>query len=321
MDKLRNSVGAAFVCAAQDLDRERLAAVPAILDEERERVERIRAQLHAQAPISELEEPLRVLLARLRATSVKGKLSALRWIDRWFHSERLELIDLEGTPEWFKGLEIKNLDLQNRWFGNYEGFLSELRRVAPSGPLRLHDLASGSGGFFQFIAERKLAPADWDLCVSDLLEGSLEQGRARAEQKGLPVRFERRDATDLGDLRGDVDLFTLQSAAHHLSPGVLISVMHTAASVAPGGLLIIDPTRSLGSAALVLLACVASVVTLPNVYDAVLSVRRAYSAAELVLLARVAELSAEPRYVPPIFTRVLVRREAHAPGCLLAPRC
>lgn len=50
------------------------------------------------------------------------------------------------------------------------------------------------------------------------------------------------------------------------------------------------------------------VVTLVNLPDALQSVRRCYSMAELVLLAGIAGLEAKPRFVAPMFNHVLISR-------------
>ncbi len=304
VDLLADRVGQWLNVSALALDHARIGHISALLQDEAARVASIRQGVVMGVAPVELEADLVYLLTRLRSVSasVSGK------VDACLQSSRPELIDRASTPDFFKNLELEYLDLQNRLFGNYKRFFTELQRVASRPHMRLYDLASGRGGFYVFLAERNLVPEQWDLCASDVLAQPMAQGRARAEQLGLNVRFEQRDATDLGPLAGAVDLFTLQNAAHHLSPGVLIRVMYSAATTATDGIAIFDPVRSLGAALMVLAGCLLPVVTVINLYDALQSVRRCYSMAELVLLAEVAGLTAQARFVPPMFNHVWVRR-------------
>lgn len=294
--------------AARALDRDRITRIDHILEEEHVCAAKLRQGLVNGTAPANLEADLAHLLGRLRGISGDRWIEATRRVDACLQSNRPELIDCECTPDGFKNLEVRFLDLQNRWFGNYKRFFKELERVATKPNMRLYDIASGRGGFYMYLAEQNLAPSTWELCASDLLAQPIAQGNARAQDLGLPVRFEQRDATNLKDLKGEVDLFTLQNAAHHFSPGLLLTVMHSAATSASSGIAIFDPVRSLTAAFMVLMGCILPLVTLINLHDALQSVRRCYSMAELVMLARVAGLDVQARFVAPMFNYVLVRQ-------------
>lgn len=67
-----------------------------------------------------------------------------------------------------------------------------------------------------------------------------------------------------------------------------------------------DPLRSVGGFCGTVLSQLPFVVTWANLLDGPQSVRRAYSASELLLLAEVSGLSADARFEAPMFTAVHV---------------
>ncbi len=286
-----------FAPGALALDRVRARHVGTLTDERRvdfSRVERCLDLLAEREDITAattVDEIARALLGELRDSSADGWAArAGSWIDRAVRTNRGEWMDLEGTPAWAKRLEMDSLDRLNRNMGQYAGWTIEVADVLADAPrARLCDLAAGSGGFYRCIAANPPRGPRLELRSTDMVSSYVELGRERARRDGLDVTFEVRNALQLQDLRGAVDLFTCTQATHHLPPGLVVRMIHAAIHVAPRGIVIVDVMRGAG---FMLGAVLATGMTAPHfpvmVFDGVQSVRRGFTPAEFELLARLA---------------------------------
>lgn len=301
MNSLMTRLTAVLLCGVEALDAQRAGAIDQVLVDQAHTVRRTRALLseRGNAASAGLEQHAQELLGKLRHSPLPRSLRVASAIDHAFSSSAPELLDRACVPKRFKSLEIANLDGLNRTYGNYEHWARMVARLVPR-DARLHDLAAGNGGFYRHLATCPEA-ASWQLSSSDLDPDYVRAGKALAARAGVRVRFEQRDATALSPLAGQTELFTLTSAAHHLSPGVLMRLLRSAAESASCGVLLIDPLRSARVALIVALATTIHPLAWVNLPDAVQSVRRAYLPSELKLLARAAGLQVEAWFEPPLF--------------------
>lgn len=209
-------------------------------------------------------------------------------LDALVRSDVVELMDRPWNPGVIKRLEMALLDQLNRNLGSYARWTEEILRVVQDLPSpRLCDLAAGSGGLARHLAKRRPRP-DLELTSTDLEPEFVEAGRRIAQRDKLPVRFEVRDATQLRDLHGQVDLFVCTQATHHLPAWLLTRMFHQAVRAAQRGILVVDLLRSAGNVAGAWVVTNLTAPFPPLVIDGMQSIRRAWLPAELALLAHVA---------------------------------
>lgn len=291
------------VPVALPLDRRRSVRVESVLREHRAMVQAIEEAreilwvepYHVDA-VGVVERGAQMLLTALRDAAGEG-MSRWRlagWLDELVRSECEETMDRASTPVVVKRREMELLDRLNRELGHYEAWGRLLVQIV-GGWDRAHvyDLAAGSGGFLRYLASaRPDVSTRWMLTSSDRELIYVDLGRERAVRDGLSVCFEVRDALDLRDLAGTVDLFVCTQSAHHLTPGMVVRMMLQAMRASRGGVLVVDVMRGavlMVGVGLVTLACAPF---LPLVLDGVRSIRRGYTPSELELLARLAGATA-----------------------------
>jgi SAM-dependent methyltransferase len=283
------------------LDRYRRARIDDVLATRRGAVDAIAAACSALADapddvlaqrvdrlVSEvLDEFRRVPTGAPRAERSLGRL------DAWLRSEAPELLDREALlPPPVKDFSMRLLHRVNTVVGSYDVWTAVL--VEALGAVRkahVYDLAAGTGGYARHLARHPPEGIELRITSSDLSPSYVAAGEAQARAEGCArLRWEVRDALDLRALRerGDVDLFLCTQAVHHLTPGQVTRMVRQAIDAAPGGLLVIDLMRSPLSALATPLFVALAAPWPVLVYDGFQSVRRAYTPAELQLLARLA---------------------------------
>jgi ubiquinone/menaquinone biosynthesis C-methylase UbiE len=217
-----------------------------------------------------------------------GLLAAL---DRVLYRNGDELLDDPAFPREARLHVLDSLDRFNRNVGAYaqwyELLAADLAARGDGAPLRVHDLATGHGGFALALKER--LGGRIDMTASDISEEYLALGRAHARRRGLEASFVVQDATRLESLRGaDVDVFLCTQSLHHFPPGMVARMLGEAARVARRSVCFIDAERGLVPLALVAPAMALLGRAWPVVHDTVVSLRRMYFQEELLLLAHLA---------------------------------
>lgn len=258
---------------------------------------------HARELLEELREHVQVPTPALRAA---------RRVDQGLRSDGVELLDRHGFPHVLKTPTMLGLHWVNLALGSYPVWAGCVDAALGSRTTaRVYDLAAGTGGFARWLARNPPAGRSLTLTTSDRDPGYVAAGARAAARDGASVRFETRDALDLRALRDarSVDMFLCTQAAHHLHPGQLVRMIAQSIEAAPGGILLLDLSRSLATAlgTAGLLAAIAPWPVL--LYDGVLSARRAYTPAELRLLAALAGADAiEARPLGPAHLLLHARR-------------
>ncbi len=213
-------------------------------------------------------------------------------LDDAVRSDGPELLDLDVVPRAVKSVTMRLLHRTNAAVGSYDTWTAAVRSaLGARGSAHLYDLGAGTGGYARHLAKHPPAGLALRVTSSDLEPAYVAAGERAALDEGLRgITWEVCDALDLRALRerADVDLFLCTQAAHHLPPGMLVRMISEAVRSAPGGLLVVDLSRSVATA-LATAAVTSIVAPWPLlVYDGFQSVRRAYTPAEFALLARLA---------------------------------
>lgn len=200
-------------------------------------------------------------------------------------------VDQPVSPELERDLD--NLATLNRLFGSHALVLNFLQsRLDASQTWRILDLATGSGDIPRTIAEwaaRKHIGVSVD--AVDAQRSTLEIARRRSSafsnlrfHEGDILTFGEGRARDAGPAAWDIVLCSL--ALHHFSEADAVSVLRRAASLASRHVLVSDLRRCAPGTLGVDLLTAAWMREPMTRNDARVSVRRAFSFAEMAALAR-----------------------------------
>ncbi|NTU94340.1 MAG: methyltransferase domain-containing protein [Chlorobiaceae bacterium] len=166
--------------------------------------------------------------------------------------------------------------------------IRELSRMK-SGPLRVLELAAGSGGL-AFALARHARDRKIDLLVtaSDIVPETVTAGNLAAETCDLPVSFRVMNAFDFEGIdRNTFDLVVMSQSLHHFTPGQLALMIRRSEEHGAAAFIGIDGHRSL-----LLLAGVPLVASLQGneafTKDGLTSARKFYSEIELDIVAGIA---------------------------------
>jgi SAM-dependent methyltransferase len=267
---------------------------------------------------STVQRHARELLAELRDDTPPGPgLRAAHGLDARLRSEAVELLDRDDFPEVLKAPTMLGLHWVNVALGAYPAWSRCVdETLGDKAHARLYDLAAGTGGFARWLARHPPRGRRLDVTSSDRDARYVAAGARAADRDRGAVRFETRDALDLRALRAarSVDLFLCTQAVHHLHPGQVVQLTAQCIAAAPGGLLAIDLNRSVAAAAGAA-AMVGALAPWPVlIYDGVLSARRAYTPAELRLLALLAGAThADARPLGPVHLQLHAHGDGDAP--------
>jgi SAM-dependent methyltransferase len=200
---------------------------------------------------------------------------------RSFDPESLELMDRPQPVSPELQIDLKNLEKLNRYFGSHTLVLRFLKRwVRPGESIRINDLCTGYGD----IPRRMV---DW--CRKKSVKAHIEAVDSQvstlklAQTEGYPeINFVRADVFEFAE---PADLVFCSLALHHFSDDRACELLRRIKATASRGALISDLERTdLGILGIQLLT--ATVFREPmTVYDARLSIRRAFSFRELQSLA------------------------------------
>jgi hypothetical protein len=196
---------------------------------------------------------------------------------------------------------LDDLDRLNAWFGGYALTLSRVRRAEARLPrgrrLVVVDIGGGRGDFAVNLvrwARRRQRPVRVLVVDSDALMLDLARRRTAAYPE---IALVQADATalPLGDAVADVAVAAL--TLHHLDQDAAVGCLVAMATVSSLGV-VNDLLRTRGSVALVWLATRLLRLHPVSRHDGPLSVRRAYSAGEVAVLAEKAGVRARIRRYP-----------------------
>jgi 2-polyprenyl-3-methyl-5-hydroxy-6-metoxy-1,4-benzoquinol methylase len=207
--------------------------------------------------------------------------------------DRLELLDSEAerVPARELAGNLRDIRRANRVFGGtravVRGLQPQLRQWPSGAALTLLDLATGSADIpAALLRAAQRAGVDLRVVATDLQPSVLAVARA-AEQPGA-LTLERADARALPYADAAFDIVTLSLALHHFTPEEGRQVLAEMGRVGRRLLLVNDLERS--RAGYLGAWLVGHLLTRNRLtrHDAPLSVRRAYTRAEALALARAA---------------------------------
>ena len=211
-----------------------------------------------------------------------------------------EILDGPVAPDVLAA-SLGDLDRLNAWFGGYALTLTRLRRAAArvpaTRPLVVVDVGGGDGGFARRVVRwgRRTRRAVRVVVVE---RDPATLARARAACAGLSeILLVGGDAAALPLAEDSADVVTASLTLHHLEPDAAAACLAGMAAAAHRVAVVNDLLRSRLALGLVWVVTRALRLHPVSRHDGPLSVRRAYSAAELRVLAGRAGLA-----------RVVVRR-------------
>ncbi len=186
----------------------------------------------------------------------------------------LELLD-RPVSATERAASLADIDRLNAWFGGYTLTLREIRRVAARAPARRLIVLDVGGGHAAFAARL----VRWARRTGTL-------ALARRICDAYPeIALVRADATALPFARGAADVVAASLTLHHLEPDAAVAALREMAAAARGAVVVNDLLRTRLALTLVWLATRLLRCHPISRHDGPLSVRRAYSGAELRALA------------------------------------
>ncbi len=251
--------------------------------------------------IEELEELTdrfmqKFLDERLEASKSLGPgFQLFELLDRAVRSSETEHMD-SGMTRGEEKLElVRALDRMNEMTLAYrhqidllDPILDKLSGLRP-GPVRVLELASGSGGLaFALAGHAREKGIDMTITASDIVPETVAEGRRRAMERSLPVDFVVLNAFDFSGVEpGSFDLVIVSQSLHHFTPGQLAMMIARSEAQGASAFVGIDGHRSM-----MLLAGVPLVASLQGIDaftgDGLTSARKFYSEVELDIIAGIA---------------------------------
>jgi hypothetical protein len=214
-------------------------------------------------------------------------------IDQRLYKNEDEILDDPSFPEDQRARALDGLHRINEQFGSYDAFIAALTPLIDAaearfdGPIRIHDLAAGHGGFVLLLKQRLGARAVLE--ASDIKDEYLALGRARAEELGVEVGFFVEDALAIeGPRARGVDIITCTQSIHHFTPGMVARMLGEAVRAARVGACFIDGERSFLFYGLAAAATALYARSYVLFHDGLVSLRRMFYEEELGLLAALA---------------------------------
>jgi len=221
---------------------------------------------------------------------------------------RLEFLD-QPVALADRVASLADIDRLNAWFGGYALTLREVRRVAAAADAGDVLVAVDVGGGHAALAVRlvewaRAARREIRVIVVDRDAESL--ALARHACAGYPeIRLVLADATALPVREGAADVVASALTLHHLEPDAVVASLREMAAAARRGVIVNDLLRTRLALGLVWLATRLLRCHPISRHDGPLSVRRAYSAAELTALAQKAGITTLRVRAHPIYGRLI----------------
>jgi hypothetical protein len=204
---------------------------------------------------------------------------------------------------------LADIDRLNAWFGGYALTLREIRRVVAALPggdaLVAVDVGGGHAAFAVRLVEwARGARRAIRVVVVDRDAETLALAR-RACAAYPEIRLVVADATALPLREGAADVVTCALTLHHLEPDAAVASLREMAAAARRAVIVNDLLRGHLALGLVWLATRLLRCHPISRHDGPLSVRRAYSAAELAALAQKAGITTLTVRVYPLYGRLV----------------
>ncbi len=216
-------------------------------------------------------------------------------LDRLVRTDDKESLDGDTLSESEKLEVVQALDRQNHLLQLYPRYatmlLGMLEEVAAREhrPLRILELASGSGGLAIAIAEEaQRKKMNISVTGSDIVQKYVDEGNRQATAKKLPLNFQLLNAFDLPEFReGAFDITIMAHSLHHFTPGQLAVIIAQAVKHTTTAFIGIDGHRSIVMAGGIPL--VALLQAIPAfIADGFTSARKFYTEKELEIIAEIA---------------------------------
>lgn len=207
---------------------------------------------------------------------------------RDFDPNEYELMDKEQPASTELAVDLENLRRINQWFGSYSLLRKFLRHwLVPGRNFRILDLATGYGDIPRMIV--RMARERGVTVGIDAVEqqpGTLEIAR-NASVDFPEIRYLRADARNFENSPTyDIVLCTL--ALHHFSEEDAIRLLRRVRKLSHDAILVSDLERTWLNTFLIQLMTLLVFREPMTVHDARMSIRRAFSFAELAQLAKAA---------------------------------
>jgi 2-polyprenyl-3-methyl-5-hydroxy-6-metoxy-1,4-benzoquinol methylase len=199
--------------------------------------------------------------------------------------------------------DIRRINALLGWTAAAVRAIAAITRAEPDRAWTLLDVASGSADIPRAIARwARHSGTDLTITASDINPHIV--AIARQESRALPnLHIAQMDALDLPFAPQSVDIVLCTLALHHFAPEAAVALLRSMARVGKR-ILLFDVQRSrLAHAGVIALTHLLGMDAM-TCHDAPISVRRAYSAAELRVLARHAGLDATVRVLSPFRLRL-----------------
>jgi len=215
-------------------------------------------------------------------------------IDRAVRTMETENMDDRSATGSEKREWIMALDRMNRMTLSYAHQINLLQPIIGElshrkGPVRILELASGSGGLAFALAEEAVqCGIDITVTATDIVPETISEGNRLSAARNLPVTFRNMSAFDFDGLEtGSIDIVVISQSMHHFCPGQLALMIAQAESHGASAFVGIDGHRSL-----LLLGGVPLVASLQGIaaftMDGLTSARKFYSELELEIIAQIA---------------------------------
>lgn len=222
------------------------------------------------------------------------------------------------VPPGDRAASLADIDRLNAWFGGYALSLRELgrhaARLAPGASIAVLDVGGGAGEFAARVARwARRSGRRARVVVVERDAATLALAR-RVGAAHPEVALICADATALPFRPGAFDVVTSGLLLHHLEPDDAVAGLREMAAVARGAVVVNDLLRTRLAWALVWLATRLLARHRFSRHDGPLSVRRAYSPAELRALGEKAGISGLTVRLHPLLARVLALAEPMTNG-------
>jgi SAM-dependent methyltransferase len=231
-------------------------------------------------------------------------------LERLFLYRGRELIDLDTTPDPVKQRIMLDVERLNRWLRMYPLWLRtigrlilEARRTTRGKPVRVLDVGAGHGRLLfeieDWARKRRVAV---ELHGLEYDEASVAKAQRVAGEEGRRAHIFVGDGRALPFETGAMDVVCSTFMMHHLPAGDVARVLAEIDRVAAVNWFVFDVRRTMavfpGLWALLRVGAFEA----PSRHDALASLRRSYTVAELEALLRAASVKdAVVRAVPPSF--------------------
>ena len=270
-------------------------------------------ELAARVEIGSLaEQALAELRARLRDDS-----PGLSTLDGWWHRTDLsEWLDDPSFDERRRVRALAKLDALNLLAGGqdsvHRALRPFLREGTPEHPARILDLAAGHAGLALDIARRaRIEGLHATVRATDLKPEYLALAQPVVNREKLSVELAVQDALDLRNLSTQSYAVVLcTQSLHHFAPAQVTRMVAEASRVASGAVVLFDLCRSAAATVALTAIGLARYRDTVLVHDGIVSYRRAYTPAELTLLARLGapHHHTQTTFEPPAHTLIVLHR-------------